>query len=57
MDDMTYIVLPKSGIPITRKDIWGLSEDELKTPAIAARLVEYDMAIKERLGDDVETSS
>ena len=53
-DDMAYIVLPKSGIPITRKDVWGLSEDELKTPAIAARLVEYDRAIKERLGDDVE---
>ena len=51
-DDMAYVVLPISGIPMTRKDVWALSEDELKTPAIAARLASYDIAIKEKLGDD-----
>jgi hypothetical protein len=55
-DDMAYIVLPKSGIPITRKDVWALFDDERKNPAIAAQLGGYDLKINERIGDDVEVS-
>ena len=56
-DDMAYVILPESGIPMTRKDVWALSEDELKTPAVAAALASYDVAIKERIGDREERLS
>lgn len=49
---MAYIVLPESGIPLTRKDVWALPNDELKTPVIAVQLTADDITFKKGLSND-----
>jgi len=48
-DEMAFVVLPISGVPITRKSVWAIPDDDLKNPVIAARLADYDTAINEWL--------
>jgi len=48
-DDMANIVLAQSGQTLIRKDVWAIPDDEFKTPAIQARVTEYDTVIKQKL--------
>ena len=55
-DDMAYTILPKSAIPITRKDVWALTEDDLKNPVIMAEIAAYDEEILLHLGPNDSTN-
>lgn len=48
-DDMAYVVVTETGIPIVRKDIWAISEDDQKDPIIMKRIKEVDEAIRTKL--------
>ena len=48
-DDMAYYIVPESGIPIVRKNVWSIPDDDLKTPAIADKILAYDVAIAQKL--------
>lgn len=47
-DPLAFVILSKSGTPIMRKDVWALSDDERKTPAIMEQIVTFNDAIKEK---------
>jgi Reverse transcriptase (RNA-dependent DNA polymerase) len=51
---LTYYVLPKSCRPIPRSSVMPLTPDELLQPEIKSQILEYDAAIKEKIGDDRE---
>ena len=39
-DDLAFIVLPESGRPVTRKDVWAIPEDDRRNPAIIEQICE-----------------
>jgi hypothetical protein len=51
---LSFLVLQKSGKVIVRKSIWGISDDELKHPAVIAGIAELDECIQRKLGDKVK---
>jgi hypothetical protein len=45
---LSYLVLQKSGKVIVRKSIWGISDDDLKHPAVIAGIAELDECIQRK---------
>jgi len=50
-DELAWVVLPRSGGPITRKSVWAIPPHKLKTDAVVADMLALDMAISDRFGD------
>ena len=51
---MTFWVLPASCKVLARSTVTPLTEDEMADPIVKARILELDLAIKERIGDSIE---
>ena len=56
-DNLAYWVLSDKAVPVIRKDNWALSEDDIKNPAIQTQMAALDLAIKNKIGDDVEEAN
>jgi hypothetical protein len=54
VDDLAFVILPISGRPVMRKDVWAVSEDEKEQAAIKANILELELLIKEKYGDNAE---
>ena len=48
-DELAYVILPKSGIPLTRKSVWAIPPETLKTNSVVADVLELDTAINGKL--------
>jgi len=56
-DDMAFVILPETGIPITRKDVWAIPDDDMKTEPIMSRMKQYDDKIRARLSDKKDSDA
>ena len=50
-DELAYVVLPKSGIPLIRKSIWAIPPERVDTDEVMADILELDMTIRDKYGD------
>lgn len=50
---MTFWILPKSCKPIARSSVQSMTKDERDNPAIQLVMAELDLAITEKIGDEV----
>ena len=48
---LTYRVLPKSCVPITRSSVFRMTKEEAMTPEFIVLMADLDAAIKEKIGD------
>ena len=51
---MTFWILPASCKVLARSTVFPLTEDEANDPLIKAKMLELDLAIKEKIGDSVK---
>ena len=50
-DELSYMVLPKSGRPMVRKSVWAIPPDQYNTDAMQADMIELDKSINDMFGD------
>ena len=50
----TFYVLNEKGQYVARKSVWGLSDEDIITPAIKTRITALDLGIASKLGDGIE---
>ena len=50
---MCYWILPKSGVAIARTTVQRISQDESATDAVRDEIRQYDLSIKDKIGDSV----
>ena len=50
-DELAYVVITSSGIPMTRKSVWAIPPEQLKTDRVQADILELNQALDDRFGD------
>ena len=50
----TFYVLTEKGTYVARKSVWGLSEEDIITPAITDQIKALDLGIASKLGDGIK---
>jgi hypothetical protein len=56
-DALAYVILTPLGTVIIRKSVWAIPEEDKKTDAFVADLIELDNSIQDRIGDQTLTKS
>jgi hypothetical protein len=52
-DEMSYLILAKSGRIVVRKSVWSLTKDDNSNPSLQAKLQILDDSIAKAIGDNV----
>ena len=55
-DIMAYFVIKENGEVVTRKSVWGVSEDEMQLDSTKEKLKALDSGIKSKIGDSLKDS-
>jgi hypothetical protein len=50
---MAFRILQANGEVVVRKSVWGISEDEMKQPNVAAEIAELQLKLEAKIGDSV----
>jgi hypothetical protein len=56
VDEMAYTILTSAAKIIIRKSVWGLSEDDMRNPAITDRIAALDKSIHALIHDQTNTT-
>ncbi len=50
-DELAFVVISATGIPMTRKSVWAIPPEQVETDAVKADVLELDAALEQRFGD------